>query len=346
MYKLRNGNRSKTLKDQPIKIKQKPNDLSVKPIRSPNLNPTKTFSLNNFSVNQKSFLEILLGLIKISQTDIISSSQKDLKKIITVLKDNLLSISTEQSMKEKYYLEEINKKKLHLQKKIFENEKNEEITKFKSLNFEIENNISTVDYMIEAKKKALEKIKLIDFMPEENKEIFLDQKTNLQKNIVKLMHNSLIKKTEKLCKLIMEKRESDKEIKYIENKLKNNKNLKNNQNVNFHKIPQISEKYFVNDAIEEEKYENGYTTTTIHEDLAKDEECLDEKCISFSDTEEFENIKKNLNSHNSNKRNKTFDSLTMNSYLGLDLPSNINDNNGKISSMTNNSIYKSVSTDI
>ena len=346
MYKLRKIFRSKTVKSQEIKNNSFSSSLQINPIRSPNFKPSKIISLKKFTINQRSFLEILLGFIKTSQIDLISSSKNDLKKILTTLTENLKSISNEQSKKEKYYLDEINKKKKILQEKIFENGKNEELTKFKNLNFEIENNINTVDYMIDNKKKILDRIKLLDFMPEENKEILLEQNTNLHKNIINLMHVSLIKKTEKLCNLLTEKRGIDKDIKNLENIINYNKNLNKNENTNFRKIPEINKKYFVENAIEEEKetiYENEYTTI-IHENLTKNYEYLEEKCVNFSDTEESENIKRNLSLSNSDKMNQTFDNFNTNLYL--DIYEKKKHQNEKISSRTNNSFYKSVSTDI
>ena len=282
MYKLRKIFRSKTVKSQEIKNNSFSSSLQINPIRSPNFKPSKIISLKKFTINQRSFLEILLGFIKTSQIDLISSSKNDLKKILTTLTENLKSISNEQSKKEKYYLDEINKKKKILQEKIFENGKNEELTKFKNLNFEIENNINTVDYMIENKKKTLNRIKLLDFMPEENKEIFLGQQTNLQKNLTNLMYNSLIKKTEKLCILITAKRRNDREIKNLENIINDEKKLQKSEEFNFQKIPEIS-KQFVKDKIEEEKitiYKNEYNATAIHENLNKNYECIDGKCVS------------------------------------------------------------------
>ena len=282
MFKLRKSFSSKTLKKALIKNNLISHQLPLNPTKSQNLKQTKTVSSNKSSINQKSFLEILLGLIKISQEDIISSSKTNLKKILTTLKENLISISTEQSMEEKYYSDKINKIKVILHEKIFGNTKIEEITKFKNLNFEIENNINTVDYMIENKKKTLNRIKLLDFMPEENKEIFLGQQTNLQKNLTNLMYNSLIKKTEKLCILITAKRRNDREIKNLENIINDEKKLQKSEEFNFQKIPEIS-KQFVKDKIEEEKitiYKNEYNATAIHENLNKNYECIDGKCVS------------------------------------------------------------------
>ena len=134
--------------------------------------------------NHKSSLEVLLKMLKNVQIDYLSLSDKKIgiKQMLLSLKDNLSSMLKEKNKKLEKLKNETETKKKKAQKILFPSLKKQKINniaskwiekdQLKSLNFQIENEISKTDYFIQKKSQILKIFKSEVFFYEENREIF------------------------------------------------------------------------------------------------------------------------------------------------------------------------------
>lgn len=171
-----------------------PHNLNLQLNKSPSIKNTK----KDILFSHKLSLEFLLNLIKANQLEYISTQPKKnfLKLFLTSFKDNLES---KLHKKNKIYksLKLDNKSiKARIQKKIFSHKKNSdeksneknlnsanEIEQLKNLNFQIENEIRNIDFLIEHKNKMKLNIK-ISSLNRERDTVFYDYKND--KNISKV----------------------------------------------------------------------------------------------------------------------------------------------------------------
>jgi hypothetical protein len=174
--------------------------------------------------SNKSQKDILLSLIKSAQVSLLSSlNQKSnnfqlkkrnsfYKNLLLDLKKNLSFAINEKNISKSYYENNIKNIQLQIQKNydIF-NKKNEEneLSKLKILNFKIENDILEADFIIEKTQKLISYLKITKIFPEENREIFLKNKNEIDKIL-----NVKVKKGKELLKELITK------------KLKQNENIK------------------------------------------------------------------------------------------------------------------------
>ena len=106
----------------------------------------------------KSFLEIILGLIKKTQSDVISISKEEKKKVL--LHENLLNekkrkmkeIIFNQNNSKSFLPDSCNETETNAQKEEFVNENGDmdqrkELAQLKMLNFKMENEINKIDYL-------------------------------------------------------------------------------------------------------------------------------------------------------------------------------------------------------
>jgi len=138
-----------------------------------NTNPSKKSTKEDILSSHKLSLEFLLNLIKSNQLEYVSTHPKKevLKIFLTSLKDNLDSNLHKKNKIYKSLKTENESIKTKIKKKIFSNAKNSveknnekinpitEIEQLKNLNFEIENEISNIDFLIEHKNKIKLNIK-------------------------------------------------------------------------------------------------------------------------------------------------------------------------------------------
>ena len=174
--------------------------------------------------SNKSQKDILLSLIKSAQVSLLTSlKQKSsnskpkkmnffFKNLLLDLKKNLLFAVNEKNLSKSYYENNIKSTKLQIQKNydIFSKKcEGNELSKLKILNFIIENDILETDFMIEKTQKLISYLKITKIFPEENREIFLKNKNEIDKIL-----NVKVKKGKELLKEIISK------------KLKQNDNIK------------------------------------------------------------------------------------------------------------------------
>jgi hypothetical protein len=174
--------------------------------------------------SNKSQKDILLSLIKSAQVSLLASlKQKSsnskpkkmnffFKNLLLDLKKNLLFAVNEKNLSKSYYENNIKSTKLQIQKNydIFSKKsEGNELSKLKILNFIIENDILETDFMIEKTQKLISYLKITKIFPEENREIFLKNKNEIDKIL-----NVKVKKGKELLKELITK------------KLKQNENIK------------------------------------------------------------------------------------------------------------------------
>ena len=167
--------------------------------------------------SNKSQKDILLSLIKSAQVSLLSSlKQKSsnftskerillFKNLLLDLKENLSFAIKEKNVSKSYFENNIKEIKLQIQNNygIF-NKKHEgnELSKLKILNFKIENDISETDFLIEKTKQLINYLKITRIFPEENREIFLKKKNEIDKIL-----NVNVKIGKKLLKEITSKKQ-------------------------------------------------------------------------------------------------------------------------------------------
>ena len=228
--------------------------------------------------SQKSSLELILSLVKNNQLEYFSANYRKnkIKKILASFKDNLNSILKKKNKEYNLLRTENENTKLELQKKIFkdtedyEEDKNKEKEKekensyrneteqLKNLNFEIENEIKNIDFLINQKNKINSSIKSISL----NKEIFYCYKNH--KNISEvsdILNNDIDQIKKKHNNALNENEKKKREINSLLNKIELTKEA-------------IDDK-FNNSIVQEEYVENTQTTFMTVYNKNKSENCKD-----------------------------------------------------------------------
>ena len=207
-------------------------------------NPNSKIDIIDSFVSQKSSLELVLNMIKNNQLEYFSANnQKNkIKKILASFKENLNSILRKKNKEYNNLRNENESIKIELQKKVFKDTENfeedqnkekenvyNETEQLKNLNFEIENEIKNIDFLIKQKNKINSNIKSTSI----NKEIFYNYKNKKNVSevsdiltndieIIKKKHNNAINEKEKKKReinILLSKIELQKEA--IDDKLSN-----------------------------------------------------------------------------------------------------------------------------
>ena len=247
------------------------NDNPLFPQKSPKIISKKVEILTN----QKSFLEILLDLMKKTQLNYISTVQKktnytQAKLILLNLKEDLSSMLNEQKLTFNYLQKEHSKKKIEVQELIFpsteckrsenceglhtviteNDEKTDEteINQIKFMNFRIENEISNIDYFIIKKSYLINYMKNFCFFREDTKEILCENIKD-QKEITEFLHDLLIKIRQNFVDKVFQKTKTDNEIKELQAQIEMRKDdvelgFENNRYINSEDIIQEESKDF------------------------------------------------------------------------------------------------------
>ena len=207
--------RNKSLLENKILSKSQIN--LFKQFLTPNLHIKEEILFTN-----KSRKELLLSQIKETQisllpiknkTSLIISKNKKikiLKNILYQLKQNLSSMLKEKQLNANVLENKLNNIKKKLQKKIFSKEKMEinygknELSKLKILNFKIENEIEKINYEINNKEDTNKYLKILNIMPEDNREIFYTQKKT-SKEIDQIFYNKNMEEKEKINQIVIKK---------------------------------------------------------------------------------------------------------------------------------------------
>ena len=279
----------------------------------------------------KSFLEIILGLIKKTQSDVLSNTTFNKKKeilnyskikiILKDLKKDLISISKEEKKKVRLHENLLNEKKRKMKEIIFnqnnsksflddscneteinaqkeefvkekgDEEQRKELAQLKMLNFKMENEINKVDYLY---KRLL-------FEKEYNKNLYNEDKIKLDIIYIMQKDNKIVNQI--LHNKLMSRRKS-----FIRKA-----NMKNNQDICINcirdRIYQFKRdikdlyQYYNNQIISEE--EKSYIETIV-EDMKKnncDDDSLKEDSINNIEIDK-EKIKDELDSIDKNNSNK------------------------------------------
>ena len=174
--------------------------------------------------NHKSSLEVLLKMLKNFQIDYLSLNDKKIgaKQMLLSLKDNLSSMLKEKNKKLEKLKNETETKKKKAQKILFPSSKKAKINnvasnriekdQLKSLNFQIENEISKTDYFIKKKSQILKNFKSEVFFFEEDREIFCNNNYENYKNVSLFLSDIINQVKQELVCTAQEKTKNDNEI--------------------------------------------------------------------------------------------------------------------------------------
>jgi hypothetical protein len=197
-------------------------------------------------LSRKLSIENLLDIVKKFQINLISNNPHNLniintKLILSLFKD---SLSNDLNNKQKV-LDELNKQNdkkkrniRHMIKTNNEKSKNDinykkETEQLKYFNFNIENEINKIDFMIK-EKKALKKIKYIDELDQQI--IYCEPNNKNEMDTLKIMNEEKNELNQKFINLNNEKKKMDAEIKDVKNIksiIDNGINGKEKGNINF-----------------------------------------------------------------------------------------------------------------
>lgn len=197
-------------------------------------------------LSRKLSIENLLDIVKKFQINLISNNPHNLniintKLILSLFKD---SLSNDLNNKQKV-LDELNKQNdkkkrniRHMIKTNNERSKNDinykkETEQLKYFNFNIENEINKIDFMIK-EKKALKKIKYIDELDQQI--IYCEPNNKNEMDTLKIMNEEKNELNQKFINLNNEKKKMDAEIKDVKNIksiIDNGINGKEKGNINF-----------------------------------------------------------------------------------------------------------------
>ncbi len=318
---------------------------SLKPV----INITQTKSEILF--NHKSFLEILLGLIKKTQVDYLTNTKtnendvdkkKNMSKIKTLLKDlneNLIEIKKEKEKKIDLFQKQKTQREANLKKVIFntvyskrsvsnfnyintnfetlitennENYFNEETPELKLLNFKVENEILKVENLIKRITYIIQYYKTPHLVSEHRTEILCDDKRN-NESMNQILHQKLIQQREKFKEVVNMKNIQDSRINSVQIQTINYRNA----------MKEIHKSYKYVNTQEIITEENKSYLETIN-DNEKNEEDL--KKSKNSD------IEKNINKSDNNVNSKNVKLIDMNEVeklLKLNMNINVNINYNK-----------------
>ena len=300
--------------------------------------------------NHKSFLEILLGLIKKAQVDYLTNNKSNennnknhnisiMKQVLNDLKQSLIEIKKEKEKKEDLFQKQKEKKKSNLKKIVFntvytkrsvsnfnyintnfetlitennENYYNNETPELKLLNFKVENEIKKVENLIRRITFLIQYYKTPHLIKDHRTEIICDDKRS-NESMNNLLHQKLIQQREKFIEVVNLKTLQDLRINTIQSQTIGYKNAM--------KDIQKSYKYVNTQEIITE--ENKSYLETIN-DNEKNEEDL--KKSNNSD------IEKNINKSDNNVNSKNVKLIDMNEVeklLKLNMNINVNINYNK-----------------
>ena len=206
---------------QKNRIKQINNSLNSQQLTNRNIPSSKLLLQKphfkeEILFSNKSQKHILLSLIKTAQVELLSSLKQNsdnfkkkkknlfLKNLLLDLKKNLLFVLNEKNKSKSYYENNLKNTKLKFQKNygIFDKKyRGNELSKLKILNFKIENDILETDFLIEKTQELINFLKITRIFPEENREIFLKNKNEIDKIL-----NVKVKKGKELLKEIANKK--------------------------------------------------------------------------------------------------------------------------------------------
>jgi len=266
------------MKSSSFSVKKKLSKSSSSILIGNNTNYFKNLMKYRYLFSHKSFIEILLGLIKDSQMEYLSSfsiekkkkksskenkkmSVKSTKKILFLLKNSLKLIN-----KKKKYECDFNKNEKNEKQKVFHSSKEfkhirREINQLKNINFQYENEIKKVDNLIELKNNHLYLIKSYDCFLEIFSENYSKSEKDY-KDIDKLYIEKL--SNERLNLSIIENKiiEQERDLVFLKqqiNLLKKN-NKKEEDIILFNKdIIKKDSKEYINTNSNNKNYENTHT---------------------------------------------------------------------------------------
>ena len=298
-------------------------------------------------------------LSKIGQNESFSKKNKAnfFKQLLHELKNNLSDILNQKKLKENYLLKNINDTKNFLQKKIFnfsiqkQIEKKEiegeicetaeaekkfegnELSKLKMLNFEIENEIKKINFIIKKKIALNNQLQMNKFFREENREIFLYQKEN-SNEIDKIFISEMKQLSLYLNKLNINKNMQNAKIELIENdiniimqniEIKNNNLyptdiiLENSLENNINSLSNFSNSYVNNNSNENYNYIFGENKSKIN-DIEQSEnndvysEGVNDNVGNIFNLNMNINFNINVNKYISKMINKSFDNRKVSNY--------------------------------
>lgn len=197
-------------------------------------------------LSRKLSIENLLDIVKKFQINLISNNPHNLniintKLILSLFKDSLSNdLNNKQKVLDKLNKQNDKKKRniRHMIKTNNEKSKNDinykkETEQLKYFNFNIENEINKIDFMIK-EKKALKKIKYIDELGQQI--IYCEPNNKNEMDTLKIMNEEKIELNQKFINLNNEKKKMDAEIKNVKNIksiIDNAINGKEKGNINF-----------------------------------------------------------------------------------------------------------------
>ena len=200
-------------------------------------------------ISHKSSIETLLNLIKRFQFDCISGNSmvndnKKTKAILLELKEKLSNNLKKKTKIFKINKRELEEKKEELHREILSNTEKEnnkinyikEVEQLRFINFNIENQIKSVDFKIKEKSIINEnKSEYSGFLP--NKKIYCDQHKKIKSEALEIMKEDKQELKQQLIELTIKNTQNEEEINNIELKISNLK-----KKIKEKKIPKLESK--------------------------------------------------------------------------------------------------------
>ena len=306
---------------------------------------------------QKSFLEILLGLIKKTQVDYLTSinskqtkkNNNEIKQILNDLKESLIEIKKEKEKKINLYESGKKQKESNLKKIIFntviskrsvsnfnyintnyetlitennENYYNKETPELKLLNFKVENEIKKVENLSKRKLYLIQYYKTPHLIHDHRTEIICEDRRN-NESMNQLLHQKLIQQREKFIEIVNMKSLQDMRINNMQSQAIGYKNA----------MKDIHKSYRYVNTQEVITEENRSYLETVNEDEKVDEKT--ENLKNSKNLEEEKDINKNIvinkernniNNVNDLKNLKLIDMNEVEKLLKLNMNINVNIN--------------------
>lgn len=321
-----------------LRTKLQSNNMKLKKnnkIETNSINPLINISQTKDEIlfGQKSFLEILLGLIKKAQVDYLTSNKLNdknntdksnnifkIKQILNDLKESLLEIKNEKLKKIDLFEKQKEQKRINLKKIIFntvytkrsvsnynyinnnyetlitennENYYNKETPELKLLNFKVENEIIKVDNLSRRKLYIIQYYKTPHLIHEHRTEIICEDRKN-NEAMNTLLHQKLIQQREKFIEIVNMKSLQDMKISNMQSQAIGYKNA----------MKDIQKSYRYVNTQEIITEENKSYLETVNEDI-KNEEKL-KKSQNSENSENSENGNNiNMSDNNININNKS-----------------------------------------
>ena len=305
---------------------------------------------NSFSIKEanlfsyKTSLEILLNIIKKSQISFLSKlsenkkpKAKELKEILTELKEHLNSMYKEQMTKATYYETQLSNQKSVIQNQLYENkQKNKNFQKIKgeieqltSLNFFAENEIKLIENLIK-KNICIERFLNKNVLTQEEEKEINCLQSKFYNVITHILHKENIETKKQFKFVVSAKQFQDEEIKRTIRSLEQLKyyiyDKKNGYNNYIYDEDIIPE--------ESKEFTQSMTINNINKTINK----IIMNKNNINEDSESENSSINSNKHNINNDNKKEDNR-MNNYINLNMNINLNFNFDKIYNITDDIKY-------